>query len=76
LTGAALDAVLSDPNVDFLTEDSVTYINRGPNRSQTNDTADSVPAKRFTDDRFPNFYGQGVDIYVIGEIHPYSVLLY
>jgi hypothetical protein len=73
LTGAALEAVLSDPNVDFLTEDSVTYINRAPNHSQTNDTADSVPAKR---DNFPNIYGEGVDIYIIGEIHPYSVLLY
>jgi hypothetical protein len=76
LTGAALEAVLSDPNVDFLTEDSVTYINRGSNRSHTNGTAASISAKRGIDDRVSNIYGEGVDIYVVGEIYPYSVLLY
>jgi hypothetical protein len=70
LTGAALDAVLSDPNVDSLTEDSVTYINRGPSRLQTHDNADGVPAKRSINNHFSNIYGEGVDIYIVGEIIP------
>jgi hypothetical protein len=39
LTGAALEAVLSDPNVDYLSENSVIHIDRGSSRSQTNGIA-------------------------------------
>jgi hypothetical protein len=67
LTGAALDAVVSDPDVKYLTEDSVISADSTPNSSLT-----GVPVARDFDDggirrESSSDLGVGVDIYVLGE---------
>jgi hypothetical protein len=67
LTGAALDAVVSDPNVKYVAEDSMISIDSTSNHSCTD-----VPVARAFDDRdirrdSSSDLGTGVDIYVLGE---------
>jgi hypothetical protein len=73
LTGAALDAVRSDPNVDYLSEESFMSIDYETIRSPANGPVG--PAGRTLVDRsfiHPTApYGNNVDIYVFGETPPY-----
>jgi hypothetical protein len=72
LTGVALDAVRSDPNVEYVKEESILSMDYEPIRSPT-----TAPTSRTLLDRFfrhprNNDLGQGVDIYVVGETCTYS----
>jgi hypothetical protein len=71
LTGAALDAVLSDPDVDHIEEDSILSIEYEPIGTPT--TADPVgPDHTGPPCPTPTDLGNGVDIYVLGETIPYA----
>jgi hypothetical protein len=70
LTGTALDAVRSDPDVEYMAEDSIVLIDDESTLSLTNGPA--VRALAGVDPsivRTENL-GQGVDIYVVGKTHP------
>jgi hypothetical protein len=73
LTGAALDAVLSDPNVDHIEEDgnaSVKYETIGT--PTTVDPVGPVGPDHAGPPCPDHDNGGGVDIYVLGETLPYA----
>jgi peptidase inhibitor I9 len=78
LTGAALDAVRSDPTVEYMEEDSILLIDEESTRSLTTDpgaraldgVGPSIRRAGNSDDEYS--LGKGVDIYVVGETHSYA----
>ena len=78
LAGTALDAVRSDPTVEYMEEDSILSIDEDSTFSLTTDPATraldgvrpSIHRAANSDDR--NSLGRGVDIYVLGETHSYA----
>ena len=78
LTGAALDAVHSDPNVDHIEEDGIVSIEYEPIGTPTTvDPVDPVgPDHRGPPCPTPTDLGNGVDIYVLGETLPYVAWLH
>jgi hypothetical protein len=72
LTGAALDAVRSDPNVKYLTEDSIVSIDSTSGPSPTTGPAARALVNRGTR-RPSSTLGLGVDIYVLGETIAYAI---
>jgi hypothetical protein len=82
LTGAALDAVLADPNVAYVVEDAIASINYKSTRSRTTGPATPSPPiavvdafGRRTTTTTNGTDGLGVDIYGIGKNHPYAECL-
>ena len=74
LTGAALDAVHSDPNVDHIEEDGIVSIEYEPIGTPT--TVDPVGPDHIGRSKpTPTDLGKGVDIYVLGETLPYAAWL-
>ena len=74
LTGTALDAVRSDPNVDHIEEDGIVSIEYEPIGTPT--TVDPAgPDHAGLLYRTPTDLGNGVDVYVLGETLPYVAWL-
>jgi Peptidase inhibitor I9 len=83
LTGAALDAVLADPNVAYVVEDAIASINYKSARSPTTGPATPAPPLavvdafgRRTTTPTNGTDGAGVDIYGIGDARPSAGWLY
>ena len=75
LTAAALDAVRSDPNVEYVTEDSVVSVDYESIHFPTTDPAARALTDVDSSIRRPGTaenLGQGVNIYVVGETRRYS----
>jgi len=72
LTGAALDAVLADPSVDYVTEDSIYSINNVSTGSPTTGPASRARAVVDEVGRRDGPNGQGVDVYILGETLLYT----
>jgi hypothetical protein len=70
LTGTALDAVRSDPDVEYMAEDSIISIDEESTLSLTTGPAVRALAGVDPSIRRAENLGEGVDIYVIGETHP------
>jgi hypothetical protein len=80
LTGAALDAVLADPNVAYVVEDAIASINYKSTRSPTLTPAPPLAVVdafgRRTTTPTNGTDGAGVDIYGIGDTRPSAGWLY
>ena len=79
LTGAALDTVLADPNVAYVAEDATTSFHDEPSYSPTAGPAtrdlpavDAFGRRATTPINGTSYLGQGVDIYMLGDTHPYA----
>jgi Peptidase inhibitor I9 len=74
LTGAALDAVRSDPSVEYVEEESILSIDYDyePFHSPTTGPAGRTLVDRLFPRWTPRDLGAGIDIYVLGEAAPYA----